>query len=571
MNLVQELNRTKNSIGLVSGRLRINEYNDADTNISAGINPRDWNIEFNLRKDYEPIQDRRQKAYARAKKIKDGKKAVLEDILHHELAHWELPFNSGFGCPFDAYHQDIILESVKQALPEDKQQFASYVTNAFADMLINSRCKEFKGDFSGQVLFWDNEGLAAKEEGQAHYTEFYEAFVKLNMHLWGDNVDRTLLKRHYSNSKEVDDAVSRVVQQLNLPEDIQDTSPLFAKERWQNMASVFARNLAELLEEGSTERLSAYLSESDPQAGNGIEQKLGTKDGKEEVAYGRYKGNNPLSPNISSYEQLDSLYRKLAIAIPVQVEAMTHKHDLAIGALNFRAFDPETDDIRKAKPTKLYADEDGLTFGYQREPLTIEARSKIQRRSFPDFKLVILDNSGSMESGINGNNGNTTYISWGDNSKYHYGLLGFYGVEQFLQAQGIAQYIGHGLSLFSSSTRYEETDYKDLQKLRKLALSPEFGGTRIDANILLDALRGRESFVLSISDGEIDNWADAKQEFEKLARENYFAHIQIGPKNRFTHDLEANKFPVFYVTSGQELSRLMVTVATNTYRKFTQE
>ena len=295
---------------------------------------------------------------------------------------------------------------------------------------------------------------------------------------------------------------------------------------------------------------------------------MASREGKEEIAHGRYSNDQGLSPNIESYEQLDALYRKLARAIPVQVEAMMREQGLIIGPLNFRAFDFETDDWRKVKPTKLYANGDGITLGYQKEPITITVKSKVQKKSFPDFKMVILDNSGSMVEGINGNQGNTTYIPWGDNSKYHYALLGFYGIEQFLQAQGIAQYIGHGLSLFSSSTRYKETDYKDLQKLRKLALSPKFQGTRIDANMLLEALRGRESFVVSLSDGEIKNWDRVKSEFEKLAKENYFAHIQIGPKNQFTKDLESLNLPVFYINSGDELSKLMVTVATNTYKEF---
>ena len=126
------------------------------------------------------------------------------------------------------------------------------------------------------------------------------------------------------------------------------------------------------------------------------------------------------------------------------------------------------------------------------------------------------------------------------------------------------------LSLFSSSTRYQESDFEDLQRLRKLALSPEFGSTRLDAQTLVNALQGRESFVLSISDGEIENWNNVKEKFEKLARENYFAHIQIGSENQFTRDLESQQFPVCYVHSGDELSRLMVNVATDTYRRFTQ-
>ena len=352
------------------------------------------------------------------------------------------------------------------------------------------------------------------------------------MHLFGDNADKALLKRHYSNDKEVNEAVKQVIQELNLQENIQDTSSLFRKEKWPRMASIFAKNMASLLEE-TQEKLSAYDGEN--QEGNGVEQKAGTKDGKEEIAYGRYGNDEQLSPNITSYEQLDSLYRRLARAIPVSVEAMTKKNSLAITPLTFRPFDEEKDDIRKIKPTKLFLKDNGITFGYEREPLTVTEKSKIQRRQFPDFKMIVLDNSGSMACNVNNEHdgskpvkvGRTNTIPWGDNSKYHYALLGFYGIESFLQMQGIAQYIGHGLSLFSNSTRYEEVNFTDLKKLRELALSPEFGSTRLDAGTLINTLNGRESFVLSLSDGEIENWDSSKERFHELASKNYFAHIQI--------------------------------------------
>ncbi|MBI2671839.1 hypothetical protein HYX16_02805 [Candidatus Woesearchaeota archaeon] len=572
-SLISELNKVKNRIGLVSGTLTVNQYDDAEENVAAYINPANWNIELNLKKDFNPIQDRRQKAYARKKKIENGKKQLLEDILHHELAHWELPFNSGFGCPYDPYNHDLILEAVKKALPKDKQEQASYVANAFEDLIINARCKEFTGNFSGQVLFWSEQGQKTEDK---KYTPFYDAFVQLNMYMWGDNVDKALLKRHSKNDEKVKKAVEKAIEDLDLKSRKEIVSSLFEKDKWPEMASKFTKALAPLLETKPTEKLSAYQSSEEDkekkQEGSGIEKKLFTKEGKEEVAFERYSHNKELSTNIPKEEQLDSLYRRLTKKIPVKVEAIVKERSLPIAPLNYRPFDEEKDDIAKLKPTKIYVTEDGLTFGHQKQQISITAKSKVQRKSFPDFKMIVLDNSGSMREGINGDQGNKTFIPWGDNSKYHYALLGFYGVEQFLQAQGIAQYIGHGLSLFSASTRYQETDFKDVQKLRKMALSPDFGpDTRIDAKTLLNALKGKESFVLSISDGEISNWDESKKEFEKLAKDNYFAHIQIGGKNRFTQDLETAGFPVSYVSNGDELSKLMVNVAQNTYRRFVHE
>jgi len=176
------------------------------------INSKNKNIEITLRKGFEPIKDKRQKLFAKKKGITNGLETLLTDILHHECGHWELPFGTERGCPYDIYHHDKILEAVKQALPQDKKAHASYVTNAFEDMICNPRVREWRGDFSGQVLFWDNEGKLLKEKKQDSYNPFFEAFVKLNMYLFGDSIDKALLKRNYSNDKKIDEAVKNVIK-----------------------------------------------------------------------------------------------------------------------------------------------------------------------------------------------------------------------------------------------------------------------------------------------------------------------------------------------------------------------
>ncbi len=575
--LKQKLHEQKNRIGLVGGSLSIEEYEDLDS-INACINPENWNITFQVKTDFNPIQTKRQKAYARTKKIDDGLETMLFDILSHELAHWELPFSSEKGCPYDPYNHDKILEAVKATLPENKKSQTSYVANAFEDLMINPRCKEFNREFSGQVLFWDWQGLHCKQEGKEHYTPFYEAFVKLNMHLFGTNLDKSLLKRHYSNDKKIEEAVNKTIEELKL-KPINSSQPsdyLFIKRNWSNMAIIFTKNLADLLDEAPTEKLSAFSQEnngdknSDEKSGNGIEQQSKSKLGKENISFGRYSSDDKQSPNITSYEQLNSLYRKLARAIPVEVDSITRKQDLEIAPLTFRPFDLEIDNPFKVKTSKIFFTDEGMTFSYPDKPLTVISKSKVQKKSFPNFKLVVLDNSGSMSQAPDNsdNIGKTSFIPWGDNSKYHYSLLGFYGIENFLQHQGIAQYINHGLSLFSSSTRYKEGDFFNLDEVRKHALNPDWGSTNLDAKLLNQALKGRDSFVLSISDGEIGNWDSEKDAFEELAKNNSYAHIQIGTKTKFTEDLSSWQLPIFYVNNGDDLSRLMVDTAKNAYRRF---
>lgn len=584
----QLLHMQKNRIGLVSGAITLDEFDETEHPISACIDPKNWNIKLEVQAGYEPVKDETQKKFQRLKNFRlerkglrkissDGLETLLEDITLHECTHWEAPVDSGLGCPYDTYNHDKILEAVKQTLPEGKKQHAGYLTNAFEDILVNTRANEFQGDFSGQVLFWDNEGLNAKGKGQENFTPIYEAFVKLNMHLWGDAADRGLLKRHYSENQEVEKAVEKTIQELSLEKNIQDSRVLFDKKRWPKMARIFAKNMIDLIDETPQERLSAYSPEagedSEEQSGNGFDEKMKTGEGKEEIASGRYASKEGQSTNMTSFENLSSLYRRLARDIPVHVEAMTREQVLDIASLNYRSFDPEIDDPTKAKLSKIFITDQGLRFGHRDQPLTITAKSKIQRRSFPDFKMIIMDDSGSMQEAPDGtdNIGSTDFIPWGDNSKYHYALLGKEGVENFLQKQGISQYIRHGLSLFSSDTRYHESDFMGLDEQRKKAYSPKWGGTHLDASILEQALSGRESFVLSVSDGEVTNWGSEKDKIKRMSEGNNFAHIQIGGETRFSQDLESWEIPVYYVSSGKDLSKLMVEVTQSTYKKFYQE
>ena len=577
----QKLYERKNRIGLIGGTIKVETYDEAEHPVEAHIAPHGWNIEIRVREGFDPIQDRRQKAYTKRKKITEGLETLLTDILLHECAHWELPHDSGKGCPYDINYHDQILEAIQKGLPNDKQRMASYVTNAFEDLMINPRCHEFNGSFNGQVLFWDNEGLLCREKGQKTFAPFYEAFVKLNMHLFGDKIDNALLKRHYGNGKDVEKAVREIVNKLSLTEHLRPTDPLFDKVRWPDMAYQFAKAMSPLLESQPQERLSAFSgkqgdgsgSGKQEQAGNGIEQKMGTKEGAEEVAYGRYSSGNKLSPHFTSFEQLDGLYQRLSRPIQVRVESITKQFSLPIAPLTFRKFDEEKDDPMKVKLSKLYVGDEGLTFGYEDKPLSVEFRSKVQRRSFPDFKMVLLDNSGSMRQAPDGtdNIGNTNIIPWGDNSKYHYALLGLYGIEQFLQRQGIAQYINHGLTLFSSGTRYKEGDFSQLDTIKKYALSPDWGNTNLDATALIRALKGRESFLLSMSDGEIGNWASERESFKAAVKGNHYAHIQLGAKSQFAREIEGWNVPVFYVSSGQELAHLMVDVTKETYRRYIKQ
>ena len=99
-------------------------------------------------------------------------------------------------------------------------------------------------------------------------------------------------------------------------------------------------------------------------------------------------------------------------------------------------------------------------------------------------------------------------------------------------------------------------------------LCPDWGNTHIDAKVLKEALNGKESFLVSLSDGEIANWDSEKTEIKKLTEQNYYTHIQIGSETQVSKDLISWGVPVYSVNSGKDISKLMVDITKKTYNRF---
>jgi len=120
--LRQKLHEQKNKVGLVGGTVEVEEFDKTENYVSASISPQNWGIKISLKKAWNPLQDNRQKAYARSKKIEDGLETLVMHVGGlHEPAHWELPVDSERGCPYNVYWHDKILEAVKKGLPQNKQ------------------------------------------------------------------------------------------------------------------------------------------------------------------------------------------------------------------------------------------------------------------------------------------------------------------------------------------------------------------------------------------------------------------------------------------------------------------
>ena len=111
-----------------------------------------------------------------------------------------------------------------------------------------------------------------------------------------------------------------------------------------------------------------------------------------------------------------------------------------------------------------------------------------------------------------------------------------------------------------------------MRKIHEFLLSPDFGGnTQLNASVLKEALEGKESFVLSLSDGEIGDWDTERDAIRELQKKVYWAHIQIGPATAVTRDLKSWGVNVSYVNKGDDLASAMINVTKKNYDRFVRQ
>ena len=95
---------------------------------------------------------------------------------------------------------------------------------------------------------------------QSYWTNHFADSANLNKASLSrrGNTENQLMSQDTNANVEISSIFTKVIKNLGLEENIQDTSQLFVKENWPRMASIFARDLAVLLDIVPTERLSAY-------------------------------------------------------------------------------------------------------------------------------------------------------------------------------------------------------------------------------------------------------------------------------------------------------------------------
>ncbi len=566
--LRKELEMRKNKIGLVGTRLDLSEV--SGNSLSAHITT-DWRtINLSFGESLDLVPDDETRAFVEKRNITYPELKVGSDILDHEMGHREKPTGTKLGCPYTVVMHDAIKEAIFKGLKEKgKSGLEDFVTNAFEDVLDNVNCRR-DTDFAGQTLFWNNQGLVTSKNGK--FDLFYEAFVRINLLLGGSVPDYTLLERFFTHDKKVKTAIKGFLECVSEELSVDNVVRLHQKndafdklfttnlddreDLWTGLAYSFALNTADLLEEKPEEEMFGS-------GGNPFDKEMSMPKNKQEVAHKRYTQGKGPAEHRDVQEQLYDLYKR--ISKEIRVETTTYSESQGMPLVHYgRRFVGE--DEQKFRFKGVGFQQDGsLGIRTQRHSIMHPVSYKVHPRKFPKFKIAMVDRSGSMSQSPSNDDsvGSTTFIPWGDNSKYHYALKGYFGVENYLEKQGISGYVQSCVLGFSG----EGSVSGDARTVGTSLLTKPSGGTSLDINGLEKEL-SNNALVLSISDGELSVTDTVRERFEnKIKQEGVdYAHVQIGGETEFSRLLRGMGVPVFSVRGDDDLARTMINFVSGYYK-----
>ena len=513
---------------------------------------------------------------------------MVRDVTRHEQNH--RAYNGFNGCPRNVdFHSEKVIEPIaKVILPKGfGKEDTHYLANALEDSILHVDLNS-KFSLGGISEFFSDVGRTADEH---RFTPFYDAHVKLNLFLWGNKSQKKQQKSYMTRDKEKQKKVAEVVQNFinrtgisDLEQEIElNGKNIKVKDRkkirdflnnennWENISRVYAEEFSKLMEPSYAMSIPNHSGngtkgrESEAQSqieGNQFDKEMQREDYKYKRVQKAFARDSGVPPLMQSHESMDIVYQILARKLNLKVNTFTESEKRAIYWHGKNDFDPEID-----KPKHLLFDfNDNGEIALRKRPHyeTMSIPHKHAPKGFPEARFCLLDTSGSMQSDPEGGNnvGKKSIIPWGDNSRYHYALLSWYGFIEYLKQNHLLSQTSISLGNFSNKTIVSQ----GLQQSKKNALSPQWGQTMIDKEKLTEMFKGRGNLCYTISDGSIDNWEDIKTDFMDNARNHSYFHIQIGSDTEMSKELAKKGFPVIPVRRVNDLAQRVIDVTDSIYR-----
>lgn len=582
MQKAEEVAREELEEGRFDGTIEVQEF-AGEPCIVGGIDTqtmRKINIKFN------PNYERENKG-----KLAD----VVRDVARHEINHKTYyGFN---GCPRNLdNHVELITEPIAEILKRKGYGAGDihYIANALEDTILhNDLNRRFSLD--GINCFFADVG----RHNDNKFTDFYEAHAKLNLFLWGNKKQKKELAKYFNHSKKVTEVLKNFLKKIETDDFRQKigNSETEIKNRegirnffndesnWPRISRAYAEEFSKLMQPGYSMPLFNHSGEGtkghkdkgqktetgepeenketkEPSEGNSFDKEMYRPEFKKKRMQKAYEKGEGIPAWLNSFEALDLLYQSLAQRLNIKVETFTKQSSMPIYHYGKRAFDPDKDNL---KHTAFGFDDKGkIELKKKRWHENMPLEYKVNPKGFPEVRFCLLDTSGSMQESPNGrdNAGESGIIPWGDNSKYHYALLGWYGLLEYLKQNHLLKQANVSLGNFSNRTYVGE----GLTEAKQVALKPQFGNTLIDLNKIKKMFKSNGMLIFTISDGEIANWGDIREDFIKEAKKHYYFHLQIGSHNETTRDLKNAGLYVERITSAKDLATKVIDLTDKLYR-----
>ena len=423
----------------------------------------------------------------------------------------------------------------------------------------------------------------------------YEAYMRIQLALWADETDKRLLRQHFTESPQITKATQQFLRaiehnsgkgkRLTHTDAVQYFS---AKENWKTVAEELTKALEPFIQPGITIPICGF--------GKRMAEQMHDPVLREKFARRNYEEGKTIPPWMTKIEALDAVYSSQAREIQIKVTEPKKSRSLPVVPYQHEPFDPAQDAVREVNFRRLQIVPEretpfglpAVTFGVPRQHIERPLLVKAGITSFPEFKCAYIDSSGTMKYGIPdaADAGSTTFIPWGDKSRYHYLCKAWYGIVEYLGRQGILPNVQIAMGSFSTSSRISH----GLQAAKELLFSPTFLSTNIAPDDVEELLKGGKSVFFTVSDGEVQNWRTTyevnkrgerkydqdgnpivlhqgvDERFIAAVKQHRYFHIQIGPETEMTKALRESGLRVYSVQSGPELEQMAIDLTHNEYQ-----
>lgn len=564
--------------------------------INANINYINKKISCEIPYDWNPLQYENIAEFARRLRIRKPRTKICEDIGFHEVGHNKLKHDKyGLGCPEDMQGKEIAVDAVAKAMLEQNrfsQDGALYMENCISDIINNLNCSQYT-HLNGLSMFFAEQG----ELNQGKYSPLYEAFVKLNMHMSGRKKQKQMLKKYYTDDKTVDEAVENCLRDIGLKENREhNVRLLFNKPGWPETFYMFAKNLVKLMKSDAPEFLPGSGSggkgykvpvsfeehgKFNPEdVDDPLMKKVLDNDNLKKIMQRRNNDGCGIPTFIEQWRALDYFYQGQASELYIKAETPKKGESMPIAPIQAKSFDADKDTLDKILFGRILLDEKGKPcLAVPRSYVEHNVKYKKSIISYPELNIAVLDNSISMmynsnnehdSSGKPINVGRTNIVPWGDNSKYHYALLTYYGIEKAMHRMGVGTRTRYNMVTFSTETKATgEKSYEEKMQIKKRILNPTFGNdTEIDIGVLAKCTREAGSILMTISDGEIFNWDKIKGDFRRIISDKFYVHFQIGDDSQTTRDLESWGAEVIKIKDASQMPRKAIDITQSFYKSY---